>query len=148
MAKPLAARPLAQCLDADPAMGRLSAHAKRLLALQRSLESAAPTALARNCRIANFKLGVVVIHADNGAVATKLRQIAASLGDEFRKSGSQVTEIRVKVQPRAGHSSTPASAVDNRISEPSKRKLATLAGRLPGDSPLRAALQRLVQRSR
>ncbi len=129
-------------------MTRLAAHARRLLTLQRCLESAAPAALARHCRVANYKLGVVVIHADNGAVATKLRQVAASLGDEFRKRGPQVTEIRVRVQPRMGYGESMPSPIGNTISQRSKHRISALADDLPGDSPLKSALQRLVRRSR
>lgn len=148
MPKKRSARLLTDCLDADPSMARLTTHARRLLNLQRSLDAAAPAALARSCRVANFKLGVVFIHADNGAVAAKLRQITARLGDEFRKRGAEVTEIRVKVQPATGNNPTRLSVSSYTVSVAAKRGLTSLADRLPEESPLRQALKRLVGRSR
>ena len=65
-------------------MARLAAHAEHLQKLQQSFEKAVPAMLARSCRVANFKLGVVIIHAENGAAAAKLRQIAPSLSEDFQ----------------------------------------------------------------
>jgi len=129
-------------------MARLSSHARRLLKLQRSLELAVPGALARSCRIANFKLGIVVIHTDNGAVAAKLRQLATRLGDEFRKGGAEVTEIRVRVQPRPAGPAAAPSPGSNRLGVAAKQRLAYLADGLGDASPLKSALRRLIERSR
>ena len=148
MSKTKSARPLAECLDADAAMARLTSHTKRLLSLQRCLEAAAPAALVRTCRVANYKFGVVFIHAENGAVATKLRQVATSLGDEFRKRGVEVSEIRVKVQPQAVNSSLPRRAVGYSISYQAKRGLTLLSDRLSETSPLKEALGRLIERAK
>jgi hypothetical protein len=148
MFKTKSARPLAACLDADASMARLASHTKRLSSLQRSLEAAAPAALVRTCRVANYKFGVVFIHADNGAVATKLRQFASSLGDEFRKRGTEVNEIRVKVQPRLVNPSLPRREVGYSIGYQAKQGLTSLSDRLATGSPLKDALQRLVERAR
>jgi hypothetical protein len=129
-------------------MARLAAHARRLLMLQRCLESASPPALAKHCRVANYKLGTIVIHANNSAVATKIRQLAESLGREFVKSGVEVTEIRVRVQPQEGYFAKRPSPNNNTISENAKSALTSLSDRLPADSPLKASLQRMVRRSR
>jgi hypothetical protein len=148
MSKTKAARPLAECLDADASMARLASHTKRLLNLQRCLEAAAPAALVRTCRVANYKLGVVFINADNGAVATKQRQVADGLGDEFRKRGTEVNEIRVKVQPRAGNPQPSDRKVGYGISGQSKRGLTSLTDRLPEDSPLKKSLRRLIDQAK
>jgi hypothetical protein len=148
MSKTKSARPLAECLAADAAMARLTSHTKRLLSLQRCLEAAAPAALVRTCRVANYKFGVVFIHADNGAVATKLRQVATSLGDEFRKRGNEVNEIRVKVQPQTANPSVPQRIVGYSISYQAKQGLTLLSERLSGTSPLKDALRRLIDRAK
>jgi hypothetical protein len=93
-------------------------------------------------------LGVVFIHAENGAVATKLRQIADSLGDEFRKRGTEVNEIRVKVQPRSGNPASADRPAGYAISDKTKRGLTSLADHLPEASPLGKALRTLVERAR
>lgn len=138
-------RTLDDCLNADAAMARLAAHAERLLKLQHLFEEAAPAALARTCRIANIKLGVIVIHAENAAVAAKLRQIEPSLSDAFRSRGVEVTEIRIKVQPldvAAQHNPPIQAAV---LGDAGRASIARLADSLP-DGPLREALGRFIAR--
>ena len=137
------ARTLDDFLNADEAMARLSAHAGRLLKLQSLFEEVAPAALARTCRIANFKSGVIFIHAENGAVAAKLRQITPSLNDEFRTRGVQVTEIRIKVQPldaAVQHRPSPQAAI---LGHAGRASIARLTASLP-EGPLRESLARFI----
>ncbi len=142
------ARPIADCLEDDSALSRLTAHAGQLLKLQRVFEDAVPAQLARNSRIANLKLGRVVIHAASGAVATKLRQLAPRLLDRFVVEGWKSTEILVKVQPgvAAAGPSRPRNAAA--IGTKQKQALTSLADALPEGDRLGAALKRLVERSR
>ena len=142
------ARTLDDCLNADAAMARLAAHAGRLLKLQQTIDATIPSALAKLCRVANYKLGVVVIHADNAAVAAKLRQMAPSLGDELRSGGTEVTEIRIKVQARAPVPPAPPRSPMAIISDQAKRGLTMLSDGLPEGSSLRAAVERLVSRAK
>jgi hypothetical protein len=145
----MAARPLDAYLNSAGALSRLSAHAGRLLKLQRIYVSIAPSHLAASSRVANLKLGKLLIHADSGAVAAKLRQILPGLLDKFSSEDAQVTEIRIKVQP-------PDAALQHirrRDAPPAlgavaRSELARLATELPEDSPLREALRRLVDKSR
>lgn len=145
----MAARSIDAYLNSAGGLARFSAHAGRLVKLQRIYEEIAPSYLAASSRVANFKLGKVVIHADSGAVAAKLRQMLPSLADEFSLKGAEITEIQVKVQPshaalqhkKGGHSSTSVGAS-------AKSGLKSLADELPEDSPLKTALERLVKRSR
>ena len=144
----MSARSLDAYLNSAGGLARLSAHAGRLVKLQRVFERIAPTYLAASSRVANFKSGVVVIHADSGAVAAKLRQMLPSLIDEFSLKGAEVTEIQVKVQPSyiaaQQKRGRPAPAVSTRT----KAALAQLEADLPEDSPLKEPLDRLVKRSR
>lgn len=82
---------------ADANLARLSSHAQLLLELQRAFVIETP--LARNSRVANYKLGRLIIYAENGAVATKLKQIEPRLIAFFRQITSEVTAIDVRVQP-------------------------------------------------
>ena len=66
-------RSLDDCLKAEGGLARLTDHAARLLRLQRIFESAVPRPLVRGARVVNLKLGRLVIYADNGAIAAKLR---------------------------------------------------------------------------
>ena len=141
------ARTLEDCLNADEAMLRLAAHAGRLLKLQRLFEKAVPVALSRTCRIANLKLGVVFIHAENGAVATKLRQISPSLCEGFRSAGEQITEIQIKVQPLHAAAQQPLPPKAAVLDDTSRAGIARLADSLP-KGPLRDALGRFIARSK
>ena len=141
-------RTLDDCLSADTAVARLAVHAERLLKLQRLLEQTLPTALAQSCRIANYKLGKILIHADSSAIAAKLRQIAPSLGDAFAQNCVEVTEIRVRVQPRFHETiRSPAKQIAP-IGLEAEHGLTSLMTSLPEDSPLRTALERLLAKNR
>jgi len=139
------ARSLDDCLNADAALARLTAHAWHLLKLQRIIDTTIPTALKRACRIANYRLGIVFIHADNGAVAAKLRQLAPSLCDELRSSGGEITEIRIKVQPREVADPVVQGKSVPQLGSRTKQGLTNLSLSLPGDSPLKASLERLLR---
>lgn len=144
----MAARSLDAYLNSAGGLARLSAHAGRLVKLQRVFERIAPSYLAASSRVANFKLGKVVIHADSGAVAAKLRQMLPGLLDKFSVEGAEVTEILVKVQPNhvAAQQNSPGQTPV--LTSSAKAELRRLAGELPADAPLKAALERLVRRSR
>jgi hypothetical protein len=144
----MASRNISDFLDSDKNLARLSAHAGRLLKLQRIFERAAPAALAQHGRVANMKLGKVVIHAANSAVAAKLRQLTPRLTETFRQSGVDVNEIQVKVQPGAAQDSSEKPTSHAAIGIKAKQGLTSLAENLPQDSPLRAALERLAERAR
>jgi hypothetical protein len=131
-------------LESEAHVARLTAHAGRLLQLQRQLELALPRQLTKVVRVANYRLGKVVIHAANGAVAAKVRQLVPGLVEKYRQNGSEVNEIEIKVQPvnpvliQAG-SKSPAV-----IGDKAKQGLTNLAQSLPADAPLRLALERLA----
>jgi hypothetical protein len=140
------ARSLEDCLKAEGGLARLTGHAARLMRLQRVFESAVPRPLSRGARVANFKLGKLIIHADSGAVAAKLRQLIPTLGQVFRNEAAEVTGIEVKVQPRRPES-RPADGTHAPLGGHAKQELASLAERLPQGSPLKTALRRLVESS-
>ncbi len=145
----MAARSLDAYLNSADSLARFSAHAGRLVKLQRVFEQIAPSYLAASSRVANFKSGKVVIHADSGAVAAKLRQMLPSLVDEFSLKGAEVTEILVKVQP--SHAAAQHKGRGNpspSVGVSAKGDLQRLADELPEDSPLKEALERLVKHSR
>ena len=140
-------RSLADCLNADAGMARLSTQAGRLLKLQRLYEQAIPAALARHGRVANVKSGSVVIHAQNGAVAAKIRQLAPRLAEVFHQEGVDLNQIQVRVQPSTLVSAERNTQIRSSIGEEAKQGLTTLAQKLPQDSPLRKALDRFVERA-
>ncbi len=141
----MTSRSLQEHLVSGDSMARLAAHAQRLLQFQRSLEAALPAALAPYVRVANFRLGKLFIHAANGAVAAKVRQLGPRLASELSNKGVKITQIEVRVQ--AGIPSSPRLARERPTLPGVKQKqgLTQLSQELPGGSPLRAALERLLQ---
>jgi len=140
------ARSLEDCLMADAGLARFSSHARRLLELQHRFRSATP--LAKSARVANLKFGRVVIHANNGAVATKIRQLAPRLVDIFHTAGVEVTGIEIRVQPIPGNPPQPPERPARAIGFQQKQGLTSLASGLPDDSPLKSALLRLAKHAR
>lgn len=134
-----------QYLDSDTAASRIMAHARLLLKLSRRFEAIAPGALARAARVANYKAGIVILHADNGAVAAKLRQMSQRLAAELSKAGIECSSLDVKVQPRRFAEGTPGGTVKP-LSVNAVGTLRTTAETLP-QGPLRQAIDQLLQRA-
>jgi hypothetical protein len=57
-----------------------------------------PAGLSQSSEVTNFRLGVVVISADNSAAAAKIKQLAPRLSALFLEKGWQVSAIQVRVQ--------------------------------------------------
>lgn len=125
--------------------GKVLVHARLLIRLAGLYAEIAPTHLARASRVANFKSGVVVIHADSGAIAAKLRQMAPTLVDQLSQRGIECSGVQVKVQARDQRE--PARAPAHKpLSVRTSEELAALSSSLP-TSPLRRALEGLLARS-
>ena len=139
------ANSLEQYLDADDAAGRVMAHARLLLRLERGFAASVPAGLAAAAHVANYKSGKLIIHADNGAVAAKLRQMGTRICSELSKSGAECSGIDVRVQPRQirTHSST---STEKPLSMKTVAQLRSTAKTLP-KGPLQAALETLLTRA-
>jgi hypothetical protein len=132
-------------LDNDAAAGRVMAHARLLLKLTRRFETVAPATVARAARVANFKSGKIIIHADNGAVAAKIRQIGQRLCDELSKGVAECNGIEVKVQPRQIPCQS-TSSIQKPLSAGACGVLRSTSENLP-KGPLRDALESLLARA-
>lgn len=129
-------------LDREPGAMHVMAHADRVLRAGRIFEQIAPPALARVCRVANLKAGVVVIHTEHGAAANKLRQQTAQLIDALLKRGLECSGIEVRVQPtKLEHLSQ--SATPKPISEQALTQLLELSASMR-NGPLKTRLEFLV----
>ena len=131
-------------LSTDAAASRLLRHARLLAELSRRFAAAAPGPLASSARVANFRSGKVVILAENGAVAVKLRQLGQRLCSKLSFEGAECSEIEIKVQPRQ----TPFRSMGSTIKPISRRSvehLETAAKGLP-EGDLRRALETLLRR--
>lgn len=132
-------------LDHDAGAGRIMAHARLLQKLARRFAAVAPPALRHGARVANYKSGKLVIHADNGAVAVKLRQMSRRLCEELSKGGVDCSEIEVRVQPRQPLPPTTTSTVKP-LSGRAFDLLGATSAALPR-GPLRTALETLLARA-
>ena len=77
-----------QYLDSDAAASRVMAHARLLLKLSRRFEAIAPAGFRHSAHVANYKSGKIIIHTDNGAVASKIRQMSQRLCEHAFSEGS------------------------------------------------------------
>lgn len=118
------------------------AQARQLNELQRAFSKLAPPQLAKACTVGQHTQGAMLIYADNGAIAAKLKQLTPRLLLDFRKAGFEVSVIRVEVQVRPARPETPP--IGSRISPAGLKSLESLASKLP-ESPLREALDRLLK---
>ena len=134
-----------QYLNSDAATTPVMAHARLLQKLSRRFEAVAPSGLRHAARVANYKSGKIVIHADNGAVATKIRQMSQRLCDELSKGGAECNDMEVKVQPRQNPYQTRTST-QKPLSDKAFGMLQSTAENLP-EGPLRRALDTLLKRA-
>jgi len=133
---------LLQFLGTEDGAARVLAHAELLLGLSRRYEKIVPSGLGHVSRVANFKSGVVIIHADNGAAAAKLRQMSTSLCQLLAADFRECNGMEIKVQPRK----IPAQSIPSKPLPLSDKASDCLQGTLQGlpeKSPLRAALEKL-----
>ena len=141
----MTSRSLQDHLASGDSMARLAAHAQRLLQFQRLLEAALPAALKPYARVANFRLGKLLIHADSGAVAAKIRQFGPRLASDLSSKEAKITQIEVRVQARNRSSALAPMERPSLPGSKQKQGLTALARKLPQESPLKGPLERLLQ---
>ncbi len=90
----------AKTLGEVPAVAALTAHAKALDALDRTLRQCLPDPLRRQCCLADLRAGRLVFLASSPAWAAKLRFHQTALLAEARKiAGAPIGKFAVKVAP-------------------------------------------------
>lgn len=127
-------------------LNRLARAAQRLNAISRIWETVAPIGLARSCRVGRLDDGVLTLLADNGAIASKIKQQLPSLLEKLQTRGSEITGIRVDVQVKIP-SPEKVIAPKPGISQQSLASLEKLDDDLT-DSPLKEALTNLIKHQR
>jgi hypothetical protein len=114
------------------------------MAMQQLLEQVIPPSLRRGCHVMQFDQNKLTLAAENGAIASKLRQMTTELVSKLHDIGHEVTLIQVVVQV-----STPPYIPPSEkrvVSVSGKNQLTKLANEL-ADSPLKDALNRLAKRN-
>ena len=124
-------------------LNRLALAAQRLNSVSRIWETVAPIGLARFCRVGRLDDGVLTLFADNGAIASKIKQQLPSLLDKLQQRGSEINGIRIDVQVKIP-SPEPAPPSKQAISPQSLASLKSL-GAVLEESPLKEALTNLIK---
>ena len=108
-----------------------------------------PRVLRERCEVAGCDDGVLILRVSSAGAAAKLRQTLPRLRDGLLDRGWQVSSIRVRVQPRAAdaRAETRKPKNDTAISSEGVVAFANLRNAL-AESPLRAAVERLIKRRR
>jgi len=127
----------------NPELRGLAQKARLLAALERLYREATPPALAGASRVIGFERHILVVGADNSAIAAKLRQLAPRILQKAQEINAEVTGILVKVQ--VGQPPTRRGRNAHILSKTGRLELAGLAATLT-DSPLKDALLRLIKR--
>lgn len=143
----MSARSVEHFLEKDEALARLSAHAAHLQKVQQAFAQVVPVMLARSCRVANVRKEGVVVHAENGAVAAKLRQLVPTLLVALQATGMAVTQINIKVQPETSAPlprPSPQAAV---LGSGGRQSIARLMAELP-EGALKSVLGRFLSRDK
>ncbi|MGE0557102.1 MAG: DciA family protein [Burkholderiales bacterium] len=97
-------RKLSALLSNTAGLSALTRASQRITALQRLYAVCAPPELTQASRVIHEHGGMLVIAADNGAIAAKLRQMTPRLLKNLQKQTAEVTGIRVQIQVNKVHS--------------------------------------------
>jgi hypothetical protein len=142
----VAARKFKEYVDEDSRLKSLVQRAAGSAQLDRIYRKIVAAQLSRFSRVASFEDGNLIIVADNGATAAKLKQVTPTLVKNFRIRTIQVTSIRVHVQVYV-NSRRAIRTPDKRakLSEVSLQSLRELDQTLQ-PSPLREAVRKMLAR--
>jgi hypothetical protein len=131
-------------LNSSTNLQPLLEHAQYLNRLQQLLEAMLPQGLAQSCKVGAMEDKTLVLFAESGAIAAKIKQSLPTLLDKFQRREVEITAIRIAVQVQQ-----PAHKGDRRkeieLSDAALGSLRTLAAQLD-DTPLKSALDKLVDR--
>jgi hypothetical protein len=137
---PMSDKRVGLLLDSLPELRALNRELRQLATLQSALSEVLPGNLATSATVALVKAGELILYADNGAVAAKLRHMAPRILTSLRQLGYEITGIRVQVQVRIRDNSLPQKQIS--LSAEARNAIDLLSERLDA-SPLKAALKRL-----
>ena len=136
---------LSSYLNASQELRQLSHKVGQFLALQRYYEQIAPPSLIRASHVMQIDQQTLIIAADNGTVAAKLRQLAPKLTQLCQNGGYEITGIQIKVQVASPITTRPLRPTS--LSAIRRQQLVDFAIKLE-ESPLKTALHRLAKSKR
>ena len=89
-----------QIVNADSALARLTEQARALIKMDRQFRRLLPEAVAASCQAVRIEAGELLIFADNGLIAARLRMLAPGVVPRLAALGYPVERARVRVNPR------------------------------------------------
>ena len=126
-----------------PELQVLKQHLANRATLQRLVADILPGHLSTSVNGASLKGSELILATDNGAIASKLRQIAPRILNSIRQHGYEITGIEIEVQVRMYDKPLPRKQL---LLGPNARSaVETLVNRLEASS-LKDALERLASR--
>ncbi|MDY0047001.1 MAG: DUF721 domain-containing protein [Thauera propionica] len=139
---------LRRYLGSGDALAKLQDHAHQLRRLQAALEAALPPPLASQYRVANLKECELIVFAQSGATAVRLKQLVPSLIAQLQRAGHAVQTIKVRLADPRVRYTEPLPPPARILSTSARNHLQQFAASLPEQSALRDAVERLARRSR
>lgn len=119
--------------------------AKQLIKVQKALLSVVPLPVRSRCKVGRYADGVVLVYADNGVIASRLRQLAPTILRHLTKDNFTIHEIKIAVHPDPSQNYRPESPKRTHQLNPSAtRHLRDLITTLPDESPLGQALTKFL----
>ncbi len=134
-------------LNSSNGLRQLADEARRIAELQQVFLKIAPPSLAQACWVKQLRAGILVLSAENAAIAAKIKQLFPRLLAFYQKLGWEATSIRVEVQVTAASPPPRAGRTRARLSIETIDNLEHLAAGLE-DSPLKQALINMVAHQR
>ena len=130
----------------SPDYGQLLSKAKQLKKVQEQLLSTIPLSLRDRCAVGQYTPdGSLLIYADNGAIATRLRHLAPTIQQKINKTGIKVEHIRLSIQPQLNFMEPQNTRkISRTLSEVAIKHLDKLSNSLPTGSPLQSSLKALL----
>lgn len=122
---------------------------KQLIEIQNRLLEIIPPSIQSRCVAGKCTDGIVSIYADNGVVASKLRQWAPAILRHLDKNNLTIKEIRIAVQPNPSrnHVQDPLKRVQQ-LNPSAIHHLNDLIATLPSESPLGQALVKFLNNNK
>jgi len=96
----MVARKIEFFIESSSDLREIKAQLGRLRTLQQAYDSIVPDGFSQCSRVSRLEAKTLIISADNGVVAAKLRQFSPKLLGQFRKQGLEITLICIEVQIR------------------------------------------------
>lgn len=89
-----------QIVSTDSALARLTEQARALMKMDRQFRRLLPEAVAACCQAVRVEEGELLLYADNGLIAARLRMLAPGLLPRLAALGYPVDRVRIRVNPR------------------------------------------------